>query len=309
MQLRAEPGDVEAAGDPLAELSSVVACDRVAELSAFLDHAFDGKPGIASEFPLLVGANAHERRLVIRARGELVAHAAWRPLALRSGPRRLVAAGIGLVTTHPGWRGRGLATRVVSACLAGATRAGCAVALLFADTRTLYARLGFAPVGRERRTRLAASGAPDPRLRELDARDARGLLALLESQRERVERDLREQALLLAIPGMRVFALDAPELGAAYCVLGKGRDLAGVIHEWAGAAPAVRRLLESVAARVGPLRVLSSGWSEPPLPGSHEVVPLAQGVALAPGASALALLGDPATPAAFPTYVWGLDSF
>jgi predicted N-acetyltransferase YhbS len=300
---------VEAVDHGLAELSSVLCCDRVGEIAAFLDEAFDGAPGIAAEFPLLVGANEHERRLVIRARGRLVAHAAWRPLELCSGERRLRAAGIGLVTTHPAWRGQGLATRVVAACLPAAAAAGCGVALLFAESRGLYARLGFAPVGRERRTRLERRGAADPRVRELRAPDAARLLELLAAQRFRVERDPREQARLLAIPGTRCFALESAGELAAYCVLGKGRDLAGVIHEWAGAPEAVRALVESVAAREGPLRVLSPGWGEPPVCGDHETVALAQGLALAPGPSARELLGDATARATFPTYVWGLDSF
>jgi hypothetical protein len=92
-------------------------------------------------------------------------------------------------------------------------------------------------------------------------------------------------------------------------VLGKGRDFVGVIHEWAGAPEAVGALVESVAARQGPLRVLSPGWSEPPVFGEHETVALAQGLALAPGPSARELLGDPTSAGSFPTYVWGLDSF
>jgi predicted N-acetyltransferase YhbS len=300
---------VEVIGHGVAELSSVVCCDRVGEIAAFLDEAFDGSPGVAAEFPLLVGDNEHERRLVIRARGRIAAHAAWRPLELCSGERRMRAAGVGLVTTHPTWRGQGLATRVVAACLQAAAAAGCGVALLFAESRGLYARLGFAPVGRERRTRLERRGAADPRVREVPRPAAARLLELLGAQPFRVERDPREQARLLAIPGTRFFALESGVELAAYCVLGKGRDLVGVIHEWAGAPESVRALVESVAASLGPLRVLSPGWSEPPVSGEHETVALAQGLALAPGPSARELLGDATTRASFPTYVWGLDSF
>ncbi len=309
-QLGAEAGVVEALSQVAAELSAVVSCDRLADVSAFLDHAFDGSPGIAREFPLLLGANAHERRLVLQARGAIVAHAAWRPLALRSGSRRLLAAGIGLVTTHPAWRGQGLATHIVAECLAAAARASCRVALLFAEPRALYARLGFQPVGREWRSAVVDSeGAASLDVRELTAPDAAALLALLETQPYRVERDAREQALLLGIPGTRVFGLERGRDILAYCVLGKGRDLVGVVHEWAGAPAAVARLLRGVAARVGGVRLLSPGWCEPPLGGTHERVAMAQGIALVPGASAPDLLGDATTPAAFPTYVWGLDSF
>lgn len=242
--------------------------------------------------------------------GRIVAHAAWRPLWLRSGSRRLLAAGIGLVTTDPAWRGQGRATRLVAACVAAAAQAGCEVALLFAERRELYARLGFRPVGREWRTRFVRACAPGhPGVRELRAPDPAALLALLETQPLRVERDAREQALLLAIPGARVFALERDGDLRAYCVVGKGRDLVGVVHEWAGAPDAVRALVESVAAREGPLCLLSPGWSEPPVAGESESVALAQGLALGGGPSARERLGDPETPALFPTYVWGLDSF
>ena len=64
-----------------------------APLFAFLDAEFDGVPGLAVEYPLLVGPTNRTRRWVIREDQRFTAHAAWIPLTLISGEEQLRAAG------------------------------------------------------------------------------------------------------------------------------------------------------------------------------------------------------------------------
>jgi hypothetical protein len=96
-------------------------------------------------------------------------------------------------------------------------------------------------------------------------------------------------------------------------VEGKGRDLRGVIHEWAGLPAEVERLVRAVAARRGgELLVLSPECVAAPVAGKSHVGSLAMFRALRPerlGASdARELFGDAERCARLPVYVWGLDS-
>jgi GNAT superfamily N-acetyltransferase len=92
-----------------------------AALAQLLDVHFDGRAGLLREFPLLLGRDNRARCRVLRAAdGSYLAHAAWRPLELRTSHGSLRAAGIGMVTTHAAWRGRGLASQLVADCVAHA---------------------------------------------------------------------------------------------------------------------------------------------------------------------------------------------
>jgi predicted N-acetyltransferase YhbS len=287
------------------------------EIRGLLDREFDGTPGLVDEFPLLVGAANRNRSLVAEADGRVVAHAAWRALVLRVGEERLPAAGVGLVTAHRDWRGRGLATQVVEACMTDAWVDGAWIALLFAPSRSLYARLGFMPAGQERVTRSSAPAVsqelPDG-VRTGDPKDASRLLPLLERHPVGVERTVNDFETLLRVPDTRLYLLEEGGRVLAYCIEGRGRDLRGVIHEWAGDPPEVSRLLKSVSGRPdGPEWILSPGSLPAPLEGIHHRTPMAQVRILRPAdvgtEDPVEAFGDPDRSGRYPIYVWGLDSF
>jgi hypothetical protein len=87
-------------------------------------------------------------------------------------------------------------------------------------------------------------------------RDAAATLRLYRAHPARAERRLAEHAALLATPGLRARVALAGEEVVAYACEGRGEDLQGVVHEWAGEPEAVlglqRRLAESVLARGEP---------------------------------------------------------
>jgi len=282
-------------------------------LARLLDRAFGGDPGIAAEFPTLTAAANRERSFAIERDGELAAHAAWRPVVLRSGARRIAAAGIGLVATAPERRGRGLAARVVAHCVDEACRSGAELAFMFGELTPLYARLGFARAGRERITRIEPEREPDARIVRSRPSDAPRLLPLLERHPLGAERGADDFARLLAVSGTHLYVLEGASGPLAYCVEGKGRDLGGVLHEWAGEPPDVAVLLHGVASLRGePLWVLSPEPLPPPVEGAHTLGALALFRVLAPGRldseDARELLGDESRPARLPVYLWGLDS-
>ncbi len=289
-------------------------CLDFAALASFLDLEFDGTPGIAREFPLLVGKRNPGRSYVLRERDAVISHAAWRPLELHSGARRISAAGIGLVTTAAGRRGRGLAAELIGACLEAAAGEGAELALLFGTPSALYARAGFVLAGRERVLRVE----PGPDAKTLGIRcgqpqDAPRLLPLLEEHSLRVSRGVEEFRVQLGIPNTELFVLEEADQIVAYCVMGKGRDLGGVIHEWAGAALGLESLIRGVASLYGePLWLIGPEALAPPLEAPGGLGALAMFRVLRPEAlgsdDPVELFGDAEAPARLPLYVWGLDS-
>ena len=81
VQLRAETPAMRMDRATLATVSQTAPepCLDFAALESFLDLEFDGSPGIAREFPLLVGERNPGRSFVLRERDAIVSHAAWRP--------------------------------------------------------------------------------------------------------------------------------------------------------------------------------------------------------------------------------------
>ena len=283
-----------------------------APLRTLLDREFDGTPGIFDEFPTLMGEANRGRRLIAESDGALVAHAAWRPFTLRSGARRIPAAGIGLVTTHLIWRGRGLACRLVEACVQDAKNEGALAAVLFAPSRSLYERLGFHPAGTERVTRLRR-GCVSAQVRRGGPKDARRLLPLLEAHPAGVERTLQEFEAQLAVPETHLYLYEEEGRTTAYCIEGRGRDLRGVVHEWGGEPQHVARMLETVASEPsGPEWVLSPSFVPAPVEGVHHLGPMAQIRVLRPreigSDDPSEAFGHGDRPGAVPIYIWGLDS-
>ncbi len=218
------------------------------------------------------------------------------------------------MTTAASDRGCGLASRLVEDCLADTRDAGADLALLFAPERGLYARCGFVPAGRERIIRLVPTAeAGDKRVRDATQADASAMLHWLESHSVGVQRSLDEMRQLLQIPNTRAYVLEESAEIRAYCVEGKGRDLQGVIHEWAGEPDALALLLQEIVARAGePAWLLSPIALDAPVRGDSDLGPVAQFRVLRPGTFGSAdpreIFGDRERPARLPMYVWGLDS-
>ena len=115
------------------------------------------------------------------------------------------------------------------------------------------------------------------------------------------------------VSGTHLHVIEEEGRLAAYCIEGRGRDLRGVIHEWAGDPSALARLLGAVTAGPGgPEWILSPGSLNPPLEGTHHFVAMAQIRILDPAKlgtdDPVEAFGDPDHAGRIPIYVWGLDS-
>jgi len=249
---------------------------------------------LRAEYPVSMGAGADSHRAVF-AGGKPLAHAMWHPVEVW-GRGRLPVALVGNVYTEPSQRGRGLASACVEACVAAARAHGLPLALLWSDAPDWYARLDFHPVGRERFVSLDAAsiarargsdtglelGAPcDADWPELEARYA--------AKPQHVTRPAGDLARLAAAPDCELCVARGGGRAVAYAAAGRGDDMRGVVHEWAGDAEGVLACLARLQERAGAHTMLSGPTPEPPVPRLH-----ASGATLREGAFALARILDPA---------------
>jgi GNAT superfamily N-acetyltransferase len=218
----------------------------------FLARTF-GSEALAAEHPLVFDARFAGETLELEEQGELRAACATLVrefhVGARAAARTLRGGLIGSVATAPAWRGQGLGTRLLARAEDALRARGCLFALLWADDPRFYLARGYAPFSSECDSMLVSElvrSLPEPSgVRALRA-DARGdddvpfLHRLHARHAPRVERSPEEFRALLGVPGMltlvreRAAAPGHPALPVAYACLGRGRDLADAIHDWAG---------------------------------------------------------------------------
>ena len=210
---------------------------------------------LAAEYPLVFGPDATGETIELVEDGEVRAACALLVREFRVGPRRVRGGLIGSVASAPAWRGRGLGTRLLAEAEGTLRTRGCVFALLWANDPGFYLARGYAPFGVECDTLLVSDLAPAlpeaSGVRALRPGDEPFLQRLYLRHAARVERTLDETRALLAVPGMltlvRERAANAaqPAQPVAYACLGRGRDLADVVHEWGGEPEDVLALLRA----------------------------------------------------------------
>lgn len=212
----------------------------------------DGR-SITGEYPTVFGAHPSGGLVTIEEAGELRAACAVQARELVAGAARLRIGLVGSVVTDPAHQGRGWGTRLLAAAEDDLRRAGCALALLWADDRGFYARRGWREIGCERdfivsREHVDALPAAEHCRAARDG-DEPAIHALYVQHDRRVERTATETAELLRCPGMEVLVHESEGVLDAYACLGRGRDLPNVIHEWGGTSDDVLRLLRAHVER------------------------------------------------------------
>jgi GNAT superfamily N-acetyltransferase len=219
---------------------------------------------LAAEYPLVFDAHFAGETVELVEQGEVRAACALLVREFRIGAHTVRGGLIGSVATDPAWRQRGLATRLLVRAEETLRARGCLFALLWAEDPGFYLKRGYAPFGTECDYLLVSELAlvlPEPSgVRELCAGDEPFLHRLHERHVQRVERSPEETRALLGVPGMltlvreRSGAPTHPPQPVAYACLGRGRDLADAIHDWAGEPEDVLALLRAHLERRFPAR-------------------------------------------------------
>lgn len=214
-----------------------------------------GAPELAREYPLVFDQRFDGRTLELVRAGAVRSACTVLARDFRVAGRRLRAGLIGSVATDPDWRGRGLATELLTQAEEALRAQGCLFALLWAERPDFYLARGYAPFAAEDDYLLVSEMIPllpaTSGVRELVPGDVPFLRRLHALHAAHVERSEEEFAALLAIPGMRVLVRERaaapghPPLPVAYACLGRGRDLPDTIHDWAGGCEDVLALVRA----------------------------------------------------------------
>ena len=206
---------------------------------------------IAEEYPASLGrSQCHNMRVIIE-NGEVIAHAVFKPIILKTPVGVFKVAGIGSVVTSDRHRNQGHSTRIIESCLEAAKAADCDFAILWTDLFDFYRRMGFELAGNETTVVIDRELAPATSFKFNDsnriAPDA--ILRVFNQHSVSSHRTLEDIRASLAIPNTRVStAWDATGKLAAYAVEGKGADLNGYIHEWGGSTTALLALFTHMRA-------------------------------------------------------------
>lgn len=205
--------------------------------------------GLAQEYPLVFDPAFDGRILALEENGHVRSACALLVRDFLGGKARTRVGLIGSVSTDPDWRGCGWGTRLLAHARNELALQGCALALLWADDAAFYRTRGFCEVGAEldfliEPERLASLPVRSG-IRAVAGDDHHRLHRLYSRHPERVDRKLEETRALLASPGMQTLVLEERGDVAAYACLGRGADLQGVVHEWAGAPDHVLALLRA----------------------------------------------------------------
>jgi predicted N-acetyltransferase YhbS len=221
---------------------------------------------VQDEYPVALHESNRARMCIARNQDQIVSHAAYYPMDITipdSGiPLRIAA--ITSVATHPDFRGQGLSTRCLHQCLTNAQEEECLFAVLWSDQHAFYRKMGFILCGEDYWASLNEDkfGITMPRHPEKDIRKYQPqwleqMHGLYKSHVIHSGRSESEFGQFLKIPDTLTYLLCEKDDVLAYMSIGKGADLKGCIHEWAGDRKNLAILLRRILRRHFPLQLMA----------------------------------------------------
>ncbi len=262
---------------------------------------------LRTEYPLVFDERGEGRLLSLLEGGRVVSTCAIieRSLICPEGETRV--GFIGSVVTHPEARGRGYASKLLEYAENTLRDAGCEHALLWANDPVFYGRRGYALDGHEvdflvDRT-VGSFPVTDVNVRPLRAEESEAIHGLYSEHESRVSRSTAETALLLGCPKMTVLVAEQRGEAISYLCFGRGADLEGVAHEWAGGVDGVMACLAKLLTENESVFVMAPG--DPGLLGDR-----LDAIGAIKAHGRLGMSKPLGARAALPegAFIWGLDS-
>ena len=202
----------------------------------------DGRP-LAAEYPLIFNSNGTGQVEIIEEDDQVVSTCAWLERTLATPGADIPVALIGSVATAASGRGRGFGTRIIDQATSRATEGGAAFSLLWADEPEWYQARGWVPFGTENVFVVDQNCAlllPDPEgVRKATHEDYAAIHSLYGEHVSKTLRIQEETSALLGVPNMETYVFEREGEVVGYACMGRGEDLAQVIHDWGGAPDAV----------------------------------------------------------------------
>jgi predicted N-acetyltransferase YhbS len=192
---------------------------------------------ISSEYPSLYREFPGGESLWVEVGGTIASHVAFVVREFQHPQYRMKIGMIGSVTTSPAFRGKGLATMLVSTAVAHLRRKGCTLVVLWSPDEAFYQPLGFSRYGRE--TQLVFSkDSVTPSDRQAipfnPKTDMGGIWRLYQQHDVRLDRSLEELRCHTSIPKVEIYVTKKNDQITSYLAIHKGADFTNFIHEWAG---------------------------------------------------------------------------
>lgn len=206
---------------------------------------------IANEYPTTFSEENKRNIRVISEEGNIVSHAVWKPVLIRTPQAVYKFAEIGSVVTEEKHRKQGHSLKILESCLESAVAEDCDFAILWTDMYDFYRKMGFELAGSEYcaviNGPLVEKASGKYKIKEGSNIDPEAILKVFQKHTVSTVRTTAELRKYLAIPNSRVYtAWAADGTLAAYAVEGKGADLQGYIHEWGGSLEALHDLVSHV---------------------------------------------------------------
>ena len=241
--------EIRSGSAPQLQCRSVLPDEREA-LLAWLNRGLrEGrKQRLEAEFPTALFsqdlAKDLDKHIVVRCGGRLASHVLVHTIPVEAVGLRIELGMIGMVYTDPAFRGRGAARYGLERALEQLKRHGTPLAILWSDLDAFYNRLGFDRAGVENFYLLSASQCrralspsdENVRVRPVIASDWPELERLYAAKPCRHLRRAGDLARLAAGPDCETLVAIQGRVLTAYATMGRGDDLIGVVHEWAGEA-------------------------------------------------------------------------
>ena len=204
------------------------------------------------EYSLVFGKDNIENMRVIVKGSEVISHTAIYCSTLRSRELAFKVGGISAVATHPDYRGRGLASRVMRDCISVMRERGCHLSFLWTDRHSFYRNLGYEPSGSFylfKPTPSSLSDAPpDCEIVPYAPERLPEIVEIHDRELLRTERTAKEYETYFALSRTQTLLALRDRKVSAYAVMGKGRDLRGFMHDWGGDPRDLLRLARELAA-------------------------------------------------------------
>jgi predicted N-acetyltransferase YhbS len=220
-----------------------------AQFSELMDRSFAVPKGQSylKDFPIWRGRTPEILKMGAYDGKKLVGTACVRVADLwAKGSQQFLVGLIGAVATDEAYRGRGIAKSLVSLAADWAQNRGAALAVLWGSEHELYAKIGFHPCGQQ--VRVALSAMNSNKTSPIQQGWNPALFNTLQNRKSGVALQKVDSLWLAAQENVKWFWTGPKESPSAYAALGRGIDLAHMVHEWGGAIQNLLPVLSAVHA-------------------------------------------------------------
>ncbi len=208
---------------------------------------------LAEEYPLAFSEKNRANIRFIENEDKVLAHAVMQPSLIRTHYHLFKVGLIGSVVTDPDNQGKGYSKQIIKSCLDACQEQNCDFSILWTDLFNFYSKFGFEIAGSEIALQIDSKFKPenmaDVRIMDTPKVSPQALLKVYNQHNLKTVRQLSDIEKYLKIPNSKIYTAWNKKTQAleAYCVMGKGADFQGYIHEWGGKVSALMSLLRKMS--------------------------------------------------------------